>query len=65
MEYEVKTARKSIASRQDQERIAKLPPDLKEVYDRLCMPVDTNISLDSVILSDENKQKIQDFLKEL
>lgn len=65
MAYEVKTARKSIASRQDQERIAKLPPDLKEVYDRLCMPVDTNISLDSVILSDENKQKIQDFLKEL
>lgn len=65
MAYEVKTARKSIASKQDQERIAKLPPDLKEVYDRLCMPVDTNISLDSVILSDENKQKIQDFLKEL
>lgn len=65
MANEVKTARKSIASKQDQERIAKLPPDLKEVYDRLCMPVDTNISLDSVILSDENKQKIQDFLKEL
>jgi len=65
MPNEVKTARKSIASKQDQERIAKLPPDLKEVYDRLCMPVDTNISLDSVILSDENKQKIQDFLKEL
>lgn len=65
MADEVKTARKSIASKQDQERIAKLPPDLKEVYDRLCMPVDTNISLDSVILSDENKQKIQDFLKEL
>lgn len=65
MPNEVKTARKSIASKQDQERIAKLPSDLKEVYDRLCMPVDTNISLDSVILSDENKQKIKDFLKEL
>ena len=65
MVNEVKTTRKSIASKQDQERIAKLPTDLKEVYDRLCMPVDTNISLDSVILSDENKQKIQDFLKEL
>ena len=62
---EVKTARASIASKRDQERIAKLPDDLKDVYNRLIMPVDTNITLDSVILSDENKQKIKDFLREL
>lgn len=62
---EVKTTRASIASKRDQERIAKLPDDLKDVYNRLIMPVDTNITLDSVILSDENKQKIKDFLREL
>lgn len=62
---EVKTSRASIASKRDQERIAKLPDDLKDVYNRLIMPVDTNITLDSVILSDENKQKIKDFLREL
>lgn len=62
---EVKTARASIASKRDQERIAKLPDDLKDIYNRLIMPVDTNITLDSVILSDENKQKIKDFLREL
>lgn len=62
---EVKTVRASIASKRDQERIAKLPDDLKDVYNRLIMPVDTNITLDSVILSDENKQKIKDFLREL
>ena len=62
---EVKTTRASIASKRDQERIAKLPDDFKDVYNRLIMPVDTNITLDSVILSDENKQKIKDFLREL
>lgn len=35
-----------------------------EVIQRLIMPVDTNISLDSVILSDVNREKIQQFLKE-
>lgn len=29
------------------------------------MPVDTNITLESVILSDENKRAIQAFLKEI
>ena len=33
-------------------------------FDELIMPVDTNININSVILSDENKEKIQDFLKE-
>lgn len=41
-----------------------LPAEYKEIYDELIMPVDTNISLDSVILSDENKQKIETFLQE-
>ena len=35
-----------------------------EVIQRLIMPVDTNINLDSVILSDVNREKIQQFLKE-
>lgn len=41
-----------------------LSPEYKEIYDELIMPVDTNISIDSVILSDENKKKIETFLKE-
>lgn len=35
-----------------------------EEFDSLIMPVDTNIKIDSVILSEENKSKISDFLKE-
>lgn len=61
----IKTQRASIASKRDQERIQKLPQDLQDVYNRLCMPVDTNITLDSVILQDENKNLIKQFLKEL
>lgn len=41
-----------------------LPEEYKEIWDNLLMPVDTNIKLDSVILTDENKQKIKDFIKE-
>lgn len=33
-------------------------------FDELIMPVDTNIDIDSVILSDENKNKLKDFLAE-
>lgn len=65
MQGDVKTQRNSIASYKDKERISKLPKDLIEVYDRLCMPVDTNITLDSVILQDENKGLIQQFLREI
>lgn len=36
-----------------------------EVFKELLMPVDTNISLDSVILSDVNKEKIRNFIKEI
>lgn len=44
--------------------INTLPLEYREIYDELIMPVDTNISIDSVILSDENKQKINTFLQE-
>ena len=42
-----------------------LPDEYKEIYNNFIMPVDTNISLDSVILSDENKAKFELFLKEM
>lgn len=41
-----------------------LPENLREIWDNLLMPVDTNIALDDVILSPENQQKIQSFIKE-
>ena len=41
-----------------------LPENLREIWDNLLMPVDTNIALDDVILSPENQQKIQGFIKE-
>lgn len=41
-----------------------LPEEYKEIWDNLLMQVDTNIKLESVILTDENKQKIKDFIKE-
>lgn len=41
-----------------------LPEKYKEIYDASVMPVDTNISFDSVILSDENKAKYDKFIKE-
>jgi SpoVK/Ycf46/Vps4 family AAA+-type ATPase len=42
----------------------ELPDNLQDIWDRMIMPVDTNISFDSVILSDENKEKYQQFIKE-
>lgn len=47
------------------ERIQKLPSEYREIYDEFIMPVDTNIQLSSVILSDENKEKVKAFLMEL
>lgn len=44
--------------------IDNLTPEEKETYSNLIMPVDTDIKLDSVILSDENKRKITEFLNE-
>ena len=41
-----------------------LPKEYQEIYDELIMPVDTNISFDQVILSDENKSKYKAFIKE-
>lgn len=44
--------------------IERLPEEYREIYDRFIMKADTNIQLNSVILSDENKQKVKGFLKE-
>lgn len=41
-----------------------LPREYQEIWDNKLMKVDTNISLDSVILSDENRNKIKAFIKE-
>ena len=41
-----------------------LTGELKKIYDELLMPVDTNIELKSVILTEENRDKIRQFIKE-
>lgn len=41
-----------------------LPTEYKQIYDDLIMPVDTNIKLSSVILSEENQEKVRIFLRE-
>lgn len=46
------------------EDIKKLPQEYQEIYNNFIMPVDTDISLSQVILSDENKEKIDLFMKE-
>lgn len=46
-------------------RITGLPPEYQEIYDNLVMPVDTDIRIESVILSEENQNKIQTFIKEV
>ena len=43
----------------------QLPEEYRKLWDELIMPVDTNISLDSVILSPENKAKISRFIDEV
>lgn len=42
----------------------ELPEELREYWDELLMPVDTNIKMKSVILSEENRQKINRFIEE-
>lgn len=41
-----------------------MPKELQEIWDELIMDVDTNISFDSVILSQNNKDKYKQFIKE-
>lgn len=41
-----------------------LPEEYKEVWDSMLMPVDTSINFDQVILSEENKIKYADFMRE-
>lgn len=45
--------------------LSTLPKEYQDIYNRLLMPVDTNIKLSDVILSDANKSKVELFLKEL
>ena len=47
-----------------EDTIKNLPKEYREIYDNFIMPVDTDISLDKVILSDENKEKINLLIKE-
>lgn len=44
--------------------VSKLPQEYKDIYNSLIMDVDTNIDITSVILSDENKSKIEEFITE-
>lgn len=41
-----------------------LPEEYKKIWDEMLMQVDTNISFDRVILSDENKEKYKQVIKE-
>lgn len=45
-------------------RKENLPVEYQELWDELIMDVDTNISFDKVILSPENKDKYEQFIKE-
>lgn len=45
--------------------IRTLPQEYRDIYDEFIMPVDTNIKLESVILSQENQDKIKVFLDEM
>lgn len=42
----------------------ELPEEYKEIWDNTLMPVDTNISFDDVILSEENRNKYKQVIKE-
>ena len=42
----------------------ELPREYQEIWDELIMEVDTNISFDDVILSEDNKSKYNAFIKE-
>ena len=42
-----------------------LPKVYREIWDNVIMPVNTNISLDKVILSPENREKVNNFIKEI
>lgn len=43
----------------------ELPEEYRKIWDEMIMPVDTNIALSDVILSDENKEKIKRFIDEV
>lgn len=52
------------ANEHREEIYKQLSDEYKEVWDSMLMPVDTSISFDQVILSDENRAKYDDFMRE-
>lgn len=46
-------------------KIEELPEELQNIYHAYVMRVDSNINIDSVILSDDNKNKLNGFLEEV
>ena len=44
--------------------IDTLPQEYLEIYTELIMPVDTDIKFETVILTEENRKKIEEFIKE-
>lgn len=45
-------------------KLINLSKDMQDVYSVYCMPTDTSVSLDSVILSYKNRKKLDEFLTE-
>jgi SpoVK/Ycf46/Vps4 family AAA+-type ATPase len=45
--------------------IDKIPDSMKDTYRKYCIETDNNISLDSVILSDVNRKKLDEFLTDM
>lgn len=48
-----------------EDRVKELPDNLQQAWYELLMPVDTNIKMTSVILSKENRSKINKFIQEI
>lgn len=56
-------SRDEIMERQ-KEKIRNLPREYKDIWNEMIMPVDTNISMNSVILSEENTSLFKQFIQE-
>lgn len=64
---EIKEIVREVLKEESQKNNTSLVGELtkEEIYNELIMPVDTNIKLSSVILSDINKERIRDFVLEM
>jgi AAA+ superfamily predicted ATPase len=64
---EIKEIVREVLKEESQKNNTSLVGELtkEEIYNELIMPVDTNIKLSSVILSDVNKERIRDFVLEM